>query len=114
MKEYKRKGKIGYSWDVKHHRRALNGSERQRGKREAVSGVAEYETAINPKFIQEQRWNIEIEHADACYIKEKTGIHNYLSTMLNLLGVGNFNLYKCNCENPDRLSDEEILKIAGF
>lgn len=114
MKQYKRKRLIGYSDDGNHNRKSLNSSERQSGKKAAVSGIEEYERSIDPDFISQQRWNIGIEHANACYIKEKTGIHNYMSTILYNLGVGKFNLYKCTCLKIDTLSDEEILKIAGF
>jgi len=79
-----------------------------------VSGIETYETSADPEFIKECRWNMEINHANICYNEEKFGPAAQLSIFLKKLDIGNFNLYKCNCINPDTLSDAEILKIAGF
>lgn len=95
-------------------RKNLNSSERWRGKREAVSGVEEYEEMQNQDLLKNLRWNLEHELADQCYMKEKFGPEAKLSTVLQKLGIGKFNLHRCTCELPERLSDEEILKRNGY
>ena len=34
--------------------------------------------------------------------------------ILDKLGIGKFNLYKCDCPKIDDLTDTEILKDAGY
>lgn len=95
-------------------RKQLNSSERQRGKLEAVSGKKEYEISHDNEFIDALRWNMEMELADECWRKELTCVSVGLATLLMKLDVGKFNLHKCTCSRPEKLSNEEILKRYGY
>lgn len=95
-------------------RKAINSSERQRGKSIAVSGLKEYEETLNSRLIFELRHEMEMKYANICYMEEMLGPTKHLENILIKLEIGHFQLYKCRCPNPDRMTDEEILKASGF
>ena len=117
MKQYKRKRKIiansRDSEGCNDLRKSLNSSERQQGKRESEDGKKEYSTIHDKAAIMHMRWDYEEDLTSKCTNEERFGPAAKLGGMLKKLDIGDFNLYKCTCENVDRLSDEEILKYFG-
>jgi hypothetical protein len=117
MKQYKRKRHIEENTsDIKpkKFRNYFNKSERQRGKSIAVSGVDEYEQQHDPQLIRDLRWNMEMELANQCRADHDDCPSTGLALILRKIGVGRFRLYKCTCINPDKLTDEDILKRYGY
>lgn len=113
MKEYKRKiwqEENSCDHSVKKFKKNFNSSERWRGKRNAEKEWKEF----NNVDVNNLRWNMEIEQGDKCWEDECLGFANRLADTLYNLGLGKFNLHICTCEKLDDLSDEEILKRAGY
>lgn len=115
-KQYKRKQSIiANSRDTKgcnDIRKPLNSSERQRGKREAYTGVDS--VMFTKTLIQHLRWDYEQTLSNECSRKERRCPSRELSMLLMKLKVGDFRLFKCECIDPDSLSDDEILKYFGY
>lgn len=90
-------------------RKNLNSSERIKAK-------SQIRRTINDRhgIVHELRWELEMRQSSDCHQNEVFGPHVYIENMLSLLDVGTFYLYKCNCENYDKFSDEEILKMFGL
>jgi hypothetical protein len=90
-------------------RKSLNSSERIKTKRQI-------QKTVNDRFniVDELRWELETRQCVECHHNEIFGPHTYIQIMLALLGVGDFDLYKCICIDFYKLSDEEILRMSGL
>ena len=108
---YKRKRlKEGDSLDIKPTaiRKNLNSSERWRAKKQ-ISKILDSRQDIAESL----RWELESKQSIECHQKQIFGPHLHIENMLALLGVGEFSLYKCECIDLYKLSDDEILKMFG-
>lgn len=119
MKAYKRKRHIiNNSRDsvrCNDQRKYLNSSERQRGRSIAVSELEEYEYNRSDEELHRLRWNLEIKLSHECYLKEVHSPEYKFSQTLIRLGLPVVNIpHKCDCPLPEKLSDEEILKLNGL
>ena len=90
-------------------RKSLNSSERIKSKKQVKKTLND-----RHNIVDELRWELDLRQSCECHQNEVLGPHNYIETMLFLLGVGQFYLYKCTCINYDKVSDEEILKMFGL
>ena len=90
-------------------RKSLNSSERFQAKKEIRN-------TLNSRIssVEELRWELEAKQSIECHQNEIFGPHLYMRTMLALLDVGEFYLYKCTCIDLYSLSDEEILQMGGL
>ena len=90
-------------------RKNLNSSERIKAKIQIRKSINDRHSIVD-----ELRWELEMQQSVECHQNEVFGPHNYIETMLFLLDVGQFYLYKCTCTNYDKYPDEEILKMFGL
>lgn len=90
-------------------RKSLNSSERLRAKNEVAKTLNDRHSIID-----ELRWDLENRQSIECHQNEMHGPHTYMQTMLALLEVGDFDLYKCTCVDAYKLTDEQILREFGL
>lgn len=89
-------------------RKNLNSSERWKARKQISKTLDNRQNIVDTL-----RWEIETKQSIECHQNEIFGPHTYMQTMLALLGVGDFDLYKCKCIDVYKLSDEEVLKMFG-
>ena len=90
-------------------RKNLNSSERIKSRKQIKKTLND-----RHDIVQELRWELEMWQSSECRHNELFGPHCGLESMLSLLEVGEFYLYKCNCIDYDKVSDEEILRMFGL
>jgi len=90
-------------------RKQLNSSERIKARSEINRNLS---NRVN--IVEELRWELQSKQSSDCHQREIFGPHGYIETMLYLLGVGDFDLYRCSCTDLSKLSDEQILKMFGL
>ena len=90
-------------------RKQLNSSERIKTKNEIKKNISD-----RIQIAQELRWEFEVKQSSECHHNEIFGPHVHMQTMLALLDVGDFDLYRCTCLDTYKLSDEQILKMFGL
>ena len=95
-------------------RKSLNASERQRGRSIAVSEMREHNDLFNDKFIKDLRYDLEFEHADKCWRKERSAPETKFANTLARFGLPHVRPYKCRCVSPDKMSKKDILKHFGY
>ena len=89
-------------------RKNLNSSERWKAKKQ-ISKTLDSRQDIAESL----RWELEVKQSIECHQNEISGPHTYIQTILALLDVGDFDLYKCQCIDVDKLSDDQILRMFG-
>lgn len=86
-------------------RKQLNSSER-------ISAKISIRKDLNSlSSVQEIRSYLEDQQYIRCGHNQMTGYHRYIEKMLDLLGIGKFDIYRCKCVNFDNLSDFEIIQM---
>lgn len=92
-----------------HIKKSLNSSERIKTKKQI-------QKTINDRYsvVDELRWELETKQCIECHQREIFGPHAHIQNILILLDVGDFDLYKCNCIDFYKLSDEEVLRMSGL
>jgi hypothetical protein len=92
-----------------HIRKNLNSSERIKVKKQIKKTLND-----RHNIAEELRWELEARQSIECHQNELHGPHLYIATMLALLDVGDFDLYKCKCLDVFKIPDEQILKMFGL
>ena len=92
-----------------HIRKNLNSSERIKVKKQIKKTLND-----RHDIVHELRWELDMRQSSECHQNERFGPHIYIQSMLALLDVGDFDLYKCTCVDYDKVPDEEILKMFGL
>jgi len=90
-------------------RKQLNSSERIKTKNQIRKNISD-----RVEIVQELRWELELRQSSECHQNEIFGPHVYMQTMLALLDVGDFDLYRCKCIDVHKIPDEQILKMFGL
>lgn len=110
--DYKRKRLIEENSSDKkptYIRKSLNSSERTKTARQIKKTLND-----RVDMVDKLRWDLEMKQSIECHQNELFGPHLYMQNMLVLLGVGDFDLYKCKCIDLYKLKDEEILRLCGL
>jgi hypothetical protein len=90
-------------------RKQLNSSERIKTRSQIKKNLDD-----RLEWVQELRWELELEQSSECHHNEIFGPHTYMQTMLALLDVGDFDLYRCRCVDVFKIPDEQVLKMFGL